>query len=177
MVPSIIKVGEYFKITGTAPWDAGQSHSSHYYVERLCPVTHEVSAIWQPDNQGYTMSSHAKSLDVQASDGSPSEFTGAQATAETHYDFIPLTDEITLNFTGQVDMHEFENSLTFKLIKVDGNLEVDGRIWKAEHVLNVDESITCKGLSPGSIYRILLAARVLCGDTPGVTAHLKTEFG
>ena len=176
MEQRIIKVSEFFKITGSAPWDEGQNPSSYYFLESLCPVAHEVSAIWQPDNQAYTLSSYANSLDVQASDGSRSEFTGAQATAETHYDFIPLTDALTLKFTGQVDMHEFENSLTFKLIRVDGNLEVEGRIWKAEHVLNVDESIDCAGLVPGSIYRVLLAAKVLCGDTPGVTSRLKAEF-
>ena len=59
---------------------------------------------------------------------------------------------LIIHFTGQVDMHAFENSLTFKLFKVGGAVEVDKKIWTTEQALTIDASISCQNLEPGSIY-------------------------
>lgn len=179
MVDSIQKTHEYFKITGKAPFnnEVNPPPPSQYLIESIQPVSCEVTSVWHPTGQENKVSSSASSLEVKAQDGSCSTFTGAEATAETRYDFKPTVYSIALSLKGHVDMHAFENSLMFNLSKIDDNSIVASKTWKTEESqgYNIGEQVSCS-VVPGSEYRITLKAIVICGDSPGARSNLKVTI-
>ena len=180
MSESIQKISEFFKITGMAPHDEnpGPQFQSSYMIQSINPISYEISSIWQPTGQTAKASSSAGSLEVQAIDGGLIQFTGTSATAETRYDFKPINiNSITLKFVGHVEMHAFENSVTFKLVKIDGNVEVGSKIWTVEEAgqLEIQENLSY-AVTAGSEYRITLTAGINTGDTSGVRSILKATL-
>lgn len=179
MVESIQKTNEFFKITGIAPHDENPSpiFQSSYMIQSIDPISYEIASIWQPTGQETKASSSAGSLEVQAKDGGLIQFSGTSATAETRFDFIPTVNNITLKFVGHVEMHAFENSVTFKLVEINGNIEVGSKVWTVEETgqLEIQENLSYAVMA-GTEYRITLTAEVNCGDTSGVRSILKASF-
>lgn len=176
MANSILKTNELFKIAGINPHEKFPTLQSqcNYTIQSINPIYYEIAAVWLPTGQENKVSSSAGSLDVQARDGSCCQFTAAYAAAETQFSFKPITEgEITLKFTGHVDMHAFENSVTFKLEEMNGGIIIDDKKWTVEEAgqLEIDEELSYT-VNPSSEYRITLTATVNCGEITGAWSRL-----
>lgn len=122
-------------------------------------------------------------LRVYAKDNSQELWTGETAVSEVTYK-IPKTStifrfcvrkiRINLKFTGQVEMHSFENTVKFRLKNLTTNLVVAEKIWTTEIParLEIDEVISCK-IKSNNEYELFLFAEVKCDDN---TTSLSSEL-
>lgn len=184
-------ISELFTITGCTNPSDNLRQSSSYSITTNYPVSYEVSSPWtlmETGNIGNVkVSSSAKSLEIEAKDESCETFTCANATAEAILNFKQINNTITLDFSGYVDMHYFENEVNYKFehISSDGSIVLlDSKKWTTEmseeHGSSdrfiIKEQAIYKNSEPDSSYRIRLFGKVSCGDNPGAGVNLKVIF-
>jgi hypothetical protein len=147
------------------------------------PVSAVASAWWWNDSSPYTpenpvlneVAAAAGNFGVYAADRSGWIFTGCHAFAESSYWFKPLDNSILLEIDGTVELHEFENAVSFALYDVTNASELVSQTWTTEETIRVQWSQTLF-LNPEYEYRLDLHAHVYPGDVPGVTSSLTAAF-
>jgi len=123
------------------------------------------------------MATQSNYMKVRATVNSQETFTPVESEAEAVSLFIPAQSDITLHFAGKVEMHEFENEVSFELRDATGGI-VQQKKWTMEEsqVRNIEEDIPINNLSSGASYSLQLYARVVCGDNPQATSELEVSF-
>jgi hypothetical protein len=160
---------------------SGSVESHSYDMTNMFPVSGTASALWWDDgpytssDPGInTVSSYAGNLCVIAVDESCWTFTGSYAYAESTYIFEPQTTCLPIRFTGLVEMHEFENEVSFSLT---GDGVNDSYVWTTEEPGSLPIDITkVYSVNPGSCYELTLYAQVFVGDCPNVTSSLQASI-
>ena len=158
---------------------AGGTVESHSYDSTsIFPVSGTASSLWwdegpfTPSSPGInTVSSYAGNLAVYATTDNCWIFTGSSAYAESTYVFRPNTVYLPIHFTGYVDMHAFENEVSFSLV---GDGIMDSHVWVTESSSGFPiDLLAVYSVNPGSIYELTLHAHVSAGDGPWATSSLQ----
>lgn len=119
---------------------------------------------------------------VVAKDESTKTFSGSKAYAEVScsmraFSNTPHLYDLGIHFTGKVEMHEFENYLSFEFKnRLDGTV-IASKIWKTENSggLKIDEVINLKIMTETD-YIVTLKAQVDCGDNPKAVSELDMDI-
>jgi hypothetical protein len=168
----------------------GSLISDSYDITNNSPINGSAAALWwgehySEENPGTNrVFSSAGNFGVSAADQSCWTFTGSYAKAKSDYIFKPMTSQLEIAFTGGVQMHAFENWVSFILYDITNEFQLDSNVWKTEGYGYIGAGLSGPiinevrnySVSPLHQYRLELYAQVDIGDTPGVTSHLQTAI-
>ncbi len=151
-----------------------------YSLQGPNPVSGSASAQFLNENDVWVptyVESSAGDFSVEAIDGSWWTFTGSYALARSEYVFRPLESELPLHFTGQVEMHSFENEVSFELYDEESSVLIDAQTWTTDwwYPLQIDW-LGEYTVDPTREYRLIMRARVAPGDHPCVTSLLEVDL-